>query len=138
MRAARLRSAAHAAPAASRDPAPQPLPAPFAVVDGEPVDAPMWPIHPVVWFQPELTPGIPRCSGLSIERQYKVPMPDFLHPDVAPACHPDTPDDTRDPLPPNLRQELPHGDLAPLGWDPRAVSVSSIFARNAARKEEGR
>jgi hypothetical protein len=147
MRAARLQDPAPAAcrdpaPALQPVPAPQPMPAPFVAMDNQAIDAPMWPIHTVVWFQPELTPGVPRGSGLCIERHYRIPMPDFLnaplhtlpHPDVTPPSQTDTTDDTRDPLPPNLRPQLPHSGLEPLGWDPRAVAGSCA----APRKEEGK
>src|SRR5262249_7954072 len=61
---------------------------PFATADVEPVDAPMLPVHAVVWLQPALQPALPRSSGLRIERHLHIPAPDFLPVDPAPACHP--------------------------------------------------
>ncbi len=102
-------------------PGPQPIDATFATIEAEPIDAPMWPLHPALWFQPELAPSAPAWTGLAIEHHNRIPAPDFLQPDTAPPNRPDTPDNSRDALTPGARCELPHSGLEPLGWDPRAV-----------------
>src|SRR5438128_59018 len=40
--------------------------APFAAVRAEPINTEMWPLHPVLWLHPELAPGLPCSSGLTI------------------------------------------------------------------------
>jgi hypothetical protein len=102
-------------------PAPQPVDATFAPIEAEPIDAPMWPLHPALWFQPERMPSVPVWTGLAIERHNRIPAPDFLHFDTAPPDRPDTLDSSCDALTPGARRELPQSGLAPLGWDPRAV-----------------
>ena len=102
-------------------PAPQPIAATFAAIEAEPIDAPMWPLHSALWFQPELAPSVPVWTGLAIERHNRIPSPDFLHSNTAPPNRPDTLDSSRDALTPDARRELPQSGLAPLGWDPRAV-----------------
>ena len=95
---------------------------PFAAIEAPPKDAQMWPVHSVVWLQPELMPELPGTSGLRIECHYKVPAPDLLHFDVTPNFHPGTLDRACDPLPPRVEPPLPQNDLEPLGWDPRSSS----------------
>jgi hypothetical protein len=102
-------------------PAPQQIAAAFAAIEAEPIDAPMWPLHSALWFQPELAPSVPVWTGLAIERHNRIPAPGFLHSDAAPPNCPGALDSSRDALTPDARPELPPSGLAPLGWDPRAV-----------------
>lgn len=103
---------------------PAPDVASFVSVEARAVDAPMWPVHPVAWLQPELRPGDPGLSGLHIERHHRFPAPGFLQLAPTPASPPLTADTARDPLLPNAKRACPQSGLAPLGWDPRAASVS--------------
>jgi hypothetical protein len=98
--------------------------APFIAAEIQAIDTQMWPVHTVVWLEPELKPELPRSSTLRIERHYKVPSPDFRYFDVSPTSHPVTPEAVRDPLPPGMQPRLPQSDLVPLGWDPRSSSGS--------------
>ena len=97
----------------------------------EPVDAPMWPIHPAGWLQPEVPAAPPSWTGLMIERRHRIPAPDFIQLPLAPfdrageeplphgrgsATGVRTNDATGGPA-------APQSDLAPLGWDPRAASL---------------
>ena len=100
---------------------PQPIDATFATADAEPIDAPMWPLHEALWLQSEPAPSIPVWTGISIERHNRIPAPDFLHLDTAPADRPGALGDSREAMRPRARPELPQSGLAPLGWDPRAV-----------------
>lgn len=95
---------------------------PFAAIEPQPKDAQMWPVHSVVWLQPELRPELPGTSSLRIECHYKVPGPGLLYCDVTPSFHPGTLDRLCDPLPPRVEPRLPQSDLEPLGWDPRSSS----------------
>jgi hypothetical protein len=95
--------------------------APFVTTDATPVDAPMWRLHPVVWFQPELAPSGPEWSGLAVERCGRIPAPDFLNFDVAPLGRADSRDNSSDAATPAARPQAPQDDGAPLGWDPRSV-----------------
>src|SRR4029077_15509621 len=81
--------------------------APFTATEIQAIDTQMWPVHSVVWLQPELRPEAPRSSTLRIERHYKVPAPDFLYFDVPPTSHPDTLEPVADPLPPGVQPQLP-------------------------------
>jgi hypothetical protein len=103
-------------------PAEQPAAALFVIAEPQPIEATMWPIHPVTWFQPELAPLLPSWSGLSIEHRDKPPAPDFLHPEARPAGRVDALSGECNPRPPDVRRELPQSELTPLGWDPRAVA----------------
>jgi len=96
----------------------------FAAFEARPIDAQMWPVHPVVWLQPELRPGLPGSSGLTIERHYQIPAPDFLRLHITPNGHARALDEVCDPRPPDLPRQLPRSDLAPLGWDPRTLGLS--------------
>jgi hypothetical protein len=97
--------------------------APFTATEIQAIDTQMWPVHSVVWLQPELRPELPGSSSLRIERHYKVPAPDFLYFDIPPTSHPDILEPPA-PLPPGSQPQLPQSDLAPLGWDPRSASAS--------------
>jgi len=44
----------------------------------EPIDAPMWPIHPAGWLQPEAPAAAPSWTGLTIERRNRIPAPDLI------------------------------------------------------------
>jgi hypothetical protein len=99
----------------------QQMAAEFAVLDAEPVDAPMWPLHPTLWFQPELKPTDSIWSGLVIEHHNRIPAPDFMAFDIVPLNCPGTTDSPRAAFTPDARRVLPQSGLAPLGWDPRTV-----------------
>jgi hypothetical protein len=92
------------------------------------IDCPMWPIHPVVWLQPDGAPTAPGWSGLAIERRNRIPMPDFQPSEIAVFDIPVERNRPCDPLSPNVCATVPLSDLSPLGWDPRA----------ACRKEGGK
>jgi hypothetical protein len=79
----------------------------------------MWPVHAVVWLQPDLSTAAPQSSGLRVERRHRIPVPDFLPSPVAAASQPHAIGHQCGPLPPEIPQGIPPGDLAPLGWDPR-------------------
>jgi hypothetical protein len=101
--------------------------APFAATDMQPIDTEMWPIHSLVWLQPELKPELPGSSNLRIERQYKIPSPDFLSFDVSPTSYPDTIEGVRDPLPPDKQPQPPQSDLVLLGWYTQSSSSSVVI-----------
>jgi hypothetical protein len=100
--------------------APQPL-AGFVEIEHKPADAPMWLLHPVSWLQAERAPLAPAWTGLAIERHNRISRPDFLPLESAPPNRSNALDNSCDALAPNPHCELPRSDLAPLGWDPRAV-----------------
>jgi hypothetical protein len=104
----------HSAPA-------EPLAAPFAASDPTPIDAEMWPLHTAMWFQPERAPSVSQWSGLAVERRNRLPAPAFAHPAAAQLDRPGAPELARDARTPDARPAIPRSDLAPLGWDPRAV-----------------
>jgi hypothetical protein len=105
--------------------APQPVEAAFAITGEEPIDTPMWPRHAASWLQGERTPSVAVWTGLTIERQNRIPAPGFLHfeiaPEIAPMKRPSAIESFSHPLHPPVRLEFPQSGLAPLGWDPRAV-----------------
>jgi hypothetical protein len=96
--------------------------APFRTMEPGPVDAPMWPIHPAAWLQPERAPSAPGWSDLAAERQHRIPAPGFAIAAVRPldraaaAEHPDQ------AMPPRPVTGIPESGLGTLGWDPRAES----------------
>lgn len=98
--------------------------APFAAVEVQATGAPMWPVHPVAWFHPELKPGLPDSSGLTIESYRKLPAPDFLRLEVTPAAQSHSSDEVCDPLVPDVKHQIPRSALAPSGWDARVVLLS--------------
>jgi hypothetical protein len=100
---------------------PEAFAAPFAATEASPVDATAWPIHPAVWFQPDLRPSAPPWTALTIERHNRIPAPDFLHPKIAPLDCRDCIDDECCGIRPVLRVRVPPSSLEPLGWDPRTV-----------------
>ena len=59
-----------------------PEPAGFIGLVLEPVDFELWPVQPVITWQPELTLEPPHSSGLCIDRCHRPPVPGFL--DLAP------------------------------------------------------
>ncbi|HJZ96782.1 MAG TPA: hypothetical protein VKE70_09740 [Candidatus Solibacter sp.] len=110
----------------------------------EPIDAPMWPIHPAGWLQPEAPAAAPSWTGLTIERRNRIPAPDLIQFPLVPFPRPGAIDAGRllknrgqtahfagegtehqqfssrnGCLTPVFQQPA---DLAPLGWDPRAAS----------------
>ncbi|HTP30910.1 MAG TPA: hypothetical protein VMJ75_01980 [Candidatus Acidoferrales bacterium] len=95
--------------------------APFLRTEAAPVDAGMWPLHLAMWFQPEPAPAAPEWSGLGIERRQRVPSSDFRRCDAAWVDCPAGPVQLQEVLAPAPDAAIPAGDLAPLGWDPRAV-----------------
>ena len=101
---------------------PAAFPAPFAATGAGPVDTTAWPLHPAVWFQPDLRPSAPLWSVLTIERHNSIPAPDFLDPKIAPLDNRTCIDDKCCARMPVLRAGVPLSGLEPLGWDPRAVS----------------
>ena len=87
-----------------------------------PVDAPMWPIHAVGWLQPDIGPSAPAWSGLVNARHHGIPAPGFLSPGIEPLNRP-AERNADCPVPARTgRPKMPQSDLAPLGWDPRAVA----------------
>jgi len=117
-----------AARKSARPEAQPPLDAAFAEIETRPSDASMWPLHSVLWFQPERAALIPAWTGLGIERHNRIPRPDLLVVASPPPDHPDTPDKACEGIVPHPHCQLPQSELAPLGWDPRTV----------CRKENGR
>jgi hypothetical protein len=94
--------------------------APFAVTEAAPVDAPMWPLNPAMWFQAELAAAIPSWTGLSIERG-RMPAPDFECSQAAAFDLPAAPEPPRQMLVPAPGARIPASDLATFGWDPRTI-----------------
>jgi len=94
--------------------------APFASVEAKVADEPMWPLNPVAWFHPELSPRSLSSSGLLIERQHRIPVPDFAPLEIAPVAPLPAPGEGCEPLLADVKPQLPSSDLTPLGWDPRA------------------
>ena len=103
--------------------------APFLKTESAPEDAPMWPVHPVMWLQPELRLAVPAATGLVIERKHTIPVSGFLENSMTPANHARALDRTAQPVLPSIRTRLPASDLTPLGWDPRVSA-------HATRKED--
>jgi hypothetical protein len=102
-------------------PAPFPIAEEFAEIEPKPIDAPMWLLHPVSWLQAERSPSVPLWTGLAIERHYRIPRPEFMPLETAAPNRPGALDNSCAALAAEPRCELPQSDLAPLGWDPRAV-----------------
>jgi hypothetical protein len=103
-----------------------PVDATFVTTEAEPVDAPMWPLHPALWLQPEAAPATPAWTGLAPERHNRIAAPGFLHLDLlqidtAPPDRPGALEKSQDPLRPGTCLEFPQSGLTLLGWDPRAV-----------------
>ncbi|HUI82103.1 MAG TPA: hypothetical protein VLY24_29480 [Bryobacteraceae bacterium] len=109
------------------EPPAKPLPelAPFIKTEAQAQNAPMWPVHPVMWLQPQLRPAVPAESGLSVERKHTVPAPDALRFELTPVNHPASPEMVVRPVPPQIQRQLPASGLAPLGWDPRVASFAA-------------
>jgi hypothetical protein len=93
--------------------------APFAPLEIPAAFSPMWPVHPVVWFHPDIKPRLPDSSGLTIENARRVPAPGFLPLDVAPGDQPHRSDEVCDLPSLDLRPRATASGLAPSGWDPR-------------------
>lgn len=95
--------------------------APFVTMPLEPIDSPMWPVYPGVWFQPE-RPPLFFSSGLEVARHHRLPAGDFSASDVTQpvdlAAECETPGDA---VAPKAPVNIPASDLAPLGWDPRTI-----------------
>ena len=94
---------------------------PFAAVDADSVDAPMWPVHSTVWYQPDLAPSVPAWSGLAIEHRRRIPSPDFISLETGPFQRADAMDRASDVVRAEPRPEPPPSGLEPLGWDPRTI-----------------
>jgi hypothetical protein len=97
--------------------------APFATVEARAADEPMWPLNPVAWFHPELTPRSLPSSGLLIDRQHRIPAPDFAPLGITPVAPLPPAGEGDEPLLAKVERQLPHSDLRPLGWDPRAHAI---------------
>ena len=93
-------------------------------VETQAIDAQMWPVHALIWLQPDLMPAAPPSSGLRVERRYKVPAPDYLVAPAVPAGGSHRPEQSAQPLPPDLGRGIPASGLSPLGWDPRAIGIA--------------
>lgn len=104
------------------------LTAPFATISVAPIDAPMWPVYPPGWFQPETAPAAPSWSGLNIERRNRIPAPDLVHLPLAAVDRGAEPNHEREPFLYARHPAIPDGAVELLGWDPRA------FGSNKERK----
>jgi hypothetical protein len=93
----------------------------------EPVDAPMWPIHPAGWLQPEAPAAAPSWTGLIIERRNRVPAPDLIQFPLAPFPRAGAINVTSGAVFSAAAPTLGQSDLVPLGWDPRAASPKKEF-----------
>ena len=93
----------------------------FAATGAGPVDAGAWPTQGDVWLQPALSPAPPAWSGLTIERRHRIPIPDFVRSGAAPLDRPAAAAFPADAIAPAAKLALPQSDLAPLGWDARAI-----------------
>jgi hypothetical protein len=99
----------------------------FAPANIQPIDAEMWPIQPVMWWQPEWKPGLHTSSDLRVERNHRIPIPGFLNLAAGRGFRLDDLDAAPSrrlpaaPLRPEVRLTPPESGLSLLGWDPRAV-----------------
>jgi hypothetical protein len=100
--------------------APEVVAAPFVTIPVEPIDSPMWPIHPSGWFQPEARAAAPSWSGVNIERRNRIPAPDLVHLPLEAFDRTAEPDGEREPLLGEVSPKIPESALELLGWDPRA------------------
>ena len=117
-----LNGVARKRPAKPQPPAePEPKLSGFEAVEVMAIDAEMWPVHAVMWLEPLLTVVAPVSSGLGMKRRHRVPAPDFLYFGMAAAGCAHSTERGYAPLAPNLGHSIPASDLAPLGWEPRAV-----------------
>jgi len=125
--AVRHRSAKRPAPGKRIQIAAKPGPelAGFIKAELQAQDSPMWPIHPVMWLQPELRLAVPAASGLHIERKHTVPSPHFLHSAMTPVSHTPSLEKIVHPVLPRVSRRFPTSGLAPLGWDPRVASYGA-------------
>jgi hypothetical protein len=103
--------------------APEVAATPFAGIAVEAIDAPMWPIHPPGWFQPDAPAAAPSWSGLTIERHNRIPAPDFVRSPLEPFDHTAVADGRREACRSSPKPGISGSDLAPLGWDPRAICL---------------
>jgi hypothetical protein len=94
--------------------------APFVSLEVAALEHPMWPLHYSAWLQPEAVPALPAWSGLTIERRYRLPAPDFVLSEVEPFPLSAAAHRACDPVPPAACPGLPASGLAPAGWEPRA------------------
>jgi hypothetical protein len=95
----------------------------FASIPIEPIDAPMWPIHPPGWLQLDVPASAPSWSGLHIERRNRIPAPDLLYFPLEPLDRCAQLDDRCEALPVAAGPKICESGLEPLGWDPRAFCV---------------
>jgi hypothetical protein len=109
-----------ARPAAIEPPVPAPAP-PADFISSDPValDAEKWPVHPAIWWQPELPLQLPASSGLRSERRFKIPVADFRSAAPPLMYPPAAKVSGAEPLVRVWSDPMPASDLAPLGWDPR-------------------
>jgi hypothetical protein len=104
---------------------PGPEPAGYVKTESQAQDSPMWPIHPVMWLQPELRFAVPAASGLNIERKHTVPAPHFLPTAMTPVSHPASLQKAVHPVLPRVSPQFPASGLTPLGWDPRVAAYGT-------------
>jgi hypothetical protein len=86
------------------------------------IDFGLWPVQPVITWQPELTLEPPRSSGLCIERRHAAPFPGFI--DLTPATGEPAVSQSFVPreYPPAVHTVPPQSDTTLSGWDPRAAA----------------
>ena len=119
----RRQRAARALPLQAEKVAPgAPEPAGFIGIVLEPIDFGLWPVQPVIRWQPELTLEPPRSSGLSVERRYGAPVPGFI--DLAPDAGEPASSQLLVPYdsPPSVLTVPPKSDTTLSGWDARAIA----------------
>ena len=96
--------------------------APFRTMEPVPVDAPMWPIHPAAWLQPERPPAAPAWNDLAAERQHRIPGPGFAVAALRTWDRPAAPEHPAEAMITRPVAGIPESGLGPLGWDPRVES----------------
>jgi hypothetical protein len=100
----------------------EPVPGSFVNTEPMPIDAPMWPLHAALWFQPELAPTVPAWSDLAIERRHRAPAAEFLFSGTAPLNRRDVVETSHEARLPETRPQIPESTLTPFGWDPRVLA----------------
>lgn len=105
-------------------------PADFCVEEMPAMDAPMWPVHPFTWLQPDLQPVLPDMCGLAIERHHKLPAPGLVDLGMQVIHGPGANEAAREEvrrrrgvpreIAPVPHYAVPASNLPLLGWDPRA------------------
>jgi hypothetical protein len=103
---------------------PHPELAGFRAVEPGPATAPMFPLEPGTWLQPEFDVVAPKVAGIRIERRAKLAVPTFARIDAPPNPGRAVPSEASDSRPSAVEVVWPAGDLRLLGWDARAVLKS--------------